>query len=74
MPIIIALFVCSLVFIAIGISGFSKRGIQISKTLYWNGNKGKVVGTICILAGILLMPVGYGLFRLAMMILDPRSS
>lgn len=73
MPIIIGLLICSLLFVVIGITGFTKRGIQISKTLYWNGSKGRWVGTICILAGALLLPISYGLFRVAMIILDPRN-
>ena len=43
--------------IVLGIKGFTASGIPLSKTTTLKGTSGKVVGTICILAGLAFIPL-----------------
>ncbi|WP_425614991.1 hypothetical protein NA78x_004877 [Anatilimnocola sp. NA78] len=73
MPLLIILLVCAILFVVIGITGFSKRGIPLSKTTYVNGISGKLIGTLCILTGVLLLPAFYLFFSVLMALVDPRN-
>jgi hypothetical protein len=42
--------------IILGVKGFTKGGIPISKSMILQGTAGKVVGVVCILAGVLFIP------------------
>ncbi|MFN7876292.1 MAG: hypothetical protein ACK5PB_13310 [Pirellula sp.] len=60
----IALAILSLLLVLIGIKGFTPSGLQFSKNTALNGRKGKIVGGICIAAGIGLIPLFLLLFML----------
>jgi hypothetical protein len=57
------IFIAALGFILIsmGIKGFTKTGIQLSKTKKLRGKTGRTVGTICIAFGVIVALVGFGL-------------
>lgn len=63
----IAVLVVSVGLIILGIKGFTASGIPLTKTTALKGTQGKIVGVICILAGVAFIPVfllafyGYGL-------------
>jgi hypothetical protein len=52
--------------IALGIKGFTAAGIPLTKTTSLKGTTGKIVGVLCIVFGVLFVPlyvlfiVGYG--------------
>lgn len=58
----IAIPVLSILLIVIGIKGFTAGGLQFSKNTVLKGTPGKVVGTLCILLGIGLIPLFLLLF------------
>ena len=53
----IALVVLSVLFVVIGIKGFTASGLQLSKNTVLKGKSGKIVGAICIAFGIGLIPL-----------------
>ena len=53
----VALMIVSIALIGIGIKGFTPSGLQLSKNTTLNGTAGKVVGTLCILFGLALIPI-----------------
>lgn len=53
----IALVAVMIGLIVIGIKGFTKSGLKLTQTTTLSGTPGKVVGTICIVLGIGLIPL-----------------
>src|SRR5262245_45762661 len=53
----VALLIVAIALIILGIKGFSASGIPFSKTVTLSGTPGKIVGVICILAGVMLIPL-----------------
>ena len=53
----IALVVLSILLVVIGVKGFTPSGLQFSKGTVLKGRRGKIVGSICIAAGIGLIPL-----------------
>ena len=43
--------------IIIGMTGFTPSGLGLGKTRILTGTSAKVVGTFCILAGLLVIPI-----------------
>jgi hypothetical protein len=60
----IALVVLSILLIVIGIKGFTPTGLQFSKNTVLKGRTGKIVGAICVGAGIGLIPLFLLLFMM----------
>ena len=62
----IGVLLVSIGLVVLGIKGFTASGIPFSKKTTLRGTAGKVVGTLCILAGVAFIPVfllafwGYG--------------
>lgn len=52
----LALLICSIGLIVIGIKGLSGRGIALSKTKTLTGPQAKAVGVACIIGGLALIP------------------
>ena len=59
----IAVLAVSIGLVILGVKGFTKTGIPISKNVALSGTSGKVAGVICILLGLAFIP----LFLLAFM-------
>lgn len=53
----IALLVLSVLLVVTGIKGFTPSGLQLSKNTNLVGRQGKIVGAICIVLGIGLIPL-----------------
>lgn len=53
----IALLVLSILFLAIGIKGFTASGLKLSNSTTLKGRSGKVVGAICIAFGLAMVPL-----------------
>ena len=53
----IAVVAVSVGLIVLGIKGFTSSGIPLTKNVSLNGTRGKIVGTLCILAGLAVVPV-----------------
>lgn len=53
----VAIVAVSICLIVLGIKGFTVSGIPLSKKTVLKGTSGKVVGTICIVAGVSLIPL-----------------
>jgi len=53
----IALVAVSVGLIILGIKGFTASGLAFSKAVTLRGTTGKIVGSICIVAGIVLIPL-----------------
>jgi hypothetical protein len=53
----IALLAVSIALIVLGAKGFTASGIPLSKETTLKGTTGKIVGVICILAGVILVPI-----------------
>ena len=62
----IGILLVSIGLVVLGIKGFTASGIPLSKRTTLKGTSGKVVGAICILAGVAFIPAfllafwGYG--------------
>lgn len=52
----IAIVACAVLLIAIGIKGFTKDGLALSPKKTLRGPSGRLVGAICIFAGLALIP------------------
>jgi hypothetical protein len=52
----IALLAVSIALVVMGVKGFTASGIPLSKNVVLNGTSGKIVGVICIIAGLLFIP------------------
>jgi hypothetical protein len=63
MPILTILAALSVCLIAIGVNGFTHGGMRFSKKRVICGNAGKLLGTCCILGGILLIPTIFLVMR-----------
>ena len=60
----IAILAVAVGLVILGLKGFSDSGIPISKTVVLQGTSGRIVGVICILAGLAFIPVGlFGVLR-----------
>jgi len=53
----IALVVVSIGLVVIGIKGFTRDGLTLTRTTRLSGASGKIVGTLCILLGLGLIPL-----------------
>jgi hypothetical protein len=53
----IALVALSIGLIVLGVKGFTRSGLAFSKTTTLTGTKAKIVGVLCILGGIGLIPL-----------------
>jgi hypothetical protein len=53
----IAMVVVSVCLIVLGIKGFTRSGLALSKTTTLTGTSAKVVGVLCILGGIAVIPM-----------------
>lgn len=53
----IVLVILSICLIILGIKGVTKAGLAVSKKTRLNGTPGKVVGVLCILLGVGLIPL-----------------
>lgn len=53
----IALVAVSVGLIILGIKGFTPSGLALSKTRTLTGSSAKVIGALCILAGLGLIPL-----------------
>ncbi len=53
----IALIVVSIGLVVIGIKGFTKQGLTLTRNTRLSGAWGKIVGTLCILLGLGLVPL-----------------
>lgn len=60
----IAAIAVSIALIVLGIKGFTATGIPLSKTTTLKGTQGKIVGVICIAAGLLFIPILFVAFLL----------
>ena len=58
----IAVIVLSILFVVIGIKGFTPSGLQLSQKTTLRGRTGKIVGAICIAFGVGLIPLFLLLF------------
>ena len=58
MPISLAVMACGFGLFYFGTRGFTAKGIQFSPKTRLVGSTGKLVGTICIVAGVALAIVG----------------
>lgn len=52
----IAVLAVAVGLVFLGIKGFTASGIPITKTFSLNGTRGKIVGVICVLAGLAFVP------------------
>ena len=59
----IAVIAVSIGLVILGVKGFTKNGIPISRNFALSGTSGKIAGVICILLGLVFIP----LFLLAFM-------
>jgi hypothetical protein len=65
--ILIAVVLVSIGLVFLGVKGFTASGIPLTKMAALKGTQGKIVGSICILAGLAFTPLfllafyGYGL-------------
>ena len=53
----IALIAVSIGLVVIGIKGFTKDGLTLTRKMRLTGASGKIVGTLCILLGLGLIPL-----------------
>lgn len=53
----IAMLAVSIGLVVLGIKGFMKSGLQVSRNTTLTGNSGRIVGTICIIAGVGFIPM-----------------
>ena len=53
----IALVVVSIGLVVIGIKGVTKDGLTLTRSTRLTGASGKIVGTLCILLGLTLIPL-----------------
>jgi predicted transcriptional regulator YheO len=53
----IALAVCSVLLVILGIKGFTEKGVAVTRSVALKGTTGKIVGTLCILLGLSLIPI-----------------
>jgi len=53
----IALVLVSIGLVVIGIKGFTKDGLTLARNTRLTGASGKIVGTLCILFGLGLIPL-----------------
>jgi hypothetical protein len=58
----IALIALSLGLILLGIKGFTSSGLAFSKTKTITGTPAKIVGSLCILGGLGLIPLFFLIF------------
>jgi uncharacterized membrane protein len=65
----ILLLAVSVGLVVLGVKGFTASGIPFSKNVVLNGTSGKIVGAICIMAGLAFIP----LFLLAFWLYANRS-
>ena len=62
----IAVLAVSIGLIVLGVKGFTASGIPLTKTSALKGTQGKIAGVVCIVAGVLFIPLflfafmGYG--------------
>jgi hypothetical protein len=52
----IALVIISICLIVLGIKGFTKSGLALSKSTTLTGTPAKIVGVLCIIGGLGLIP------------------
>lgn len=60
----IAVLAVSVMFVVLGVKGFTQEGLRLSKTTVLRGRSGKIVGSICIFFGIIFIPLFILLFVL----------
>lgn len=53
----IALVVVSVLLVVLGIRGFSASGLALTRNIKLTGRKGKIVGVLCIVLGVGLIPL-----------------
>jgi hypothetical protein len=53
----IALIVVSVCLVILGIKGFTGSGLALSKATILHGWRARIAGTLCIIAGIVLVPL-----------------
>lgn len=63
MPILTILAALSVCLIAIGVNGFTHGGMRFNKNRVISGIAGKILGTCCILGGVLLIPMVFVVLR-----------
>jgi CDP-diglyceride synthetase len=54
--------ILGILFVVIGVKGFTEAGIPLSKNKTLEGTAGKIVGTICIVLGVAYCASAFGLF------------